>query len=131
MSDVQQLSTSSKINQAASQASLGRYLNLTTEKLAAMIDFIKTNYGGDRNILHAETRPLPTQQAAVAAAVPMLKPEILKIGSAPEIATYQPGIEQEGGNLTTLATLLGALKPDWGQLAYQAIREDNVLKGVA
>ena len=113
----------------ASQASPGRYLNVSTEQLGGMISFIKTNYGGNREILHAETRPL-TSTGSTPVSVPEVKPEMLGNIGAPsvEVASYKPTYQQLAGNLASLKYLMGS-NPQVSKLIDQAIAENNLLKG--
>jgi hypothetical protein len=112
----------------ASQATPGRYLNVSMEDLGKMIGFIKTNYGGNREILHAEPRPL-SSTAATPVSVPEVKPEMLGNIGAPsiDVAAYKPTYLQLASNLSVLKYLIK--DPQVSKLIDQAIAENNLLKG--
>ncbi len=126
--------------QTAPQSAPGRYLAFSSQQLAGMINFVRSNYGNPhREMDGVSQRPLAAQAAAAGqTAVPELKiTDLGNIGAAPAIGPEKPAYEQETGNLTALATLLTALRPDLGkqlgQLVRQAAQEELLLnnKGVA
>ena len=124
---------------AAPESAPGRYLNVTAGQLTQWIGFCRSNNTPHREMDGVITRPLTSQPAVSQAAVPKLEVKDLgKLGGAPEFdpADARPSFEQESGNLTTLATLLSALRPDLSKqlntLIRQAAQEESLLgKGVA